>query len=79
MALLVAVRCPDQVRAVVVADSPLTAAAWRELASGQRPLAEVMEILKNAPLPGQAEPQPMREVMGEDAPLFPYCSVTINS
>jgi pimeloyl-ACP methyl ester carboxylesterase len=91
VALLVAAHCPEQVRAVVVGDSPLTAktwqtilqrqrarlAAWRDLAGGQRPLAEVVESLKNAPAPDQAEPKRMRDVIGEDAPVFEWLATRL--
>ena len=91
--LLVAAHCPEQVRAVVVGDSPLTAktwqtilqcqrarlAAWRDLAGGQRPLEEIAEALKNAPVevPGHDEPQQMREVMGQDSPVFRWLAIRL--
>jgi pimeloyl-ACP methyl ester carboxylesterase len=93
VALLVVAYCPQQVRAVVVGDSPLTAktwqtilqrqqarlAVWRDLAGGQRPLEEIAEALKNAPVQvsGQDEPKRMREVMGEDSPVFRWLAIRL--
>jgi pimeloyl-ACP methyl ester carboxylesterase len=64
VALMVAAQSPEYVRAVVVGDSPLTAATWhtllehdraglkrwRDLSGGQRSVAEIVEALKNAPV-----------------------------
>lgn len=93
VALLVAAQCPDYVQGVAVGDSPLDGetscghirrtrdkiAAWRELAGGQRSLAEVIEILKGSPVevPGQDTLAPMREVMGEDSPVFEWLAINL--
>ncbi len=84
VALMLAARCPRWVRAVAVGDSPLSRdswianlardriAAWRDIAGGQRPIPETIEILKDSPteLPGRSEPVRMREVMGEHNPVY---------
>jgi pimeloyl-ACP methyl ester carboxylesterase len=86
LALLVAARLPHAVRAVAAGDAPLSAAhwgahlaesrerlaAWRDLAGGQKTLAELITVLKDTPmeLPGRHEPVPMRQVFGEDSPVF---------
>lgn len=93
VALLVAAQAPEHVRAVVVGDAPLTAqtwqailvrdraglTVWRDLAGGQRSLTEVVKTLKNAPVqvPGQAESQPLRAVLGEDSPVFPWLATNL--
>jgi pimeloyl-ACP methyl ester carboxylesterase len=93
VALLVAAQCPECVRAVAVGDSPLTGetwhtvlsqgrdrlAAWRALAGGQRTLQELIEILKDVPVEvaGRADSVPMREVMGEDSPVFPWLATNL--
>lgn len=94
VALLVAARRPERVRAVIVGDAPLTAPAWRnvlerdrdalvtwrDLAGGTRPLDEVIETLKNAPMQQTAnsKPVPMRVVFGEDAPVFPWLATNLS-
>lgn len=86
IALLVSARLPDAVRAVAIGDSPLSAThwqahleesrerlvAWRDLAGGQKMLPELITILKDTlmELPGQRESVPMRQVFGEDSPVF---------
>lgn len=86
VALLVAAQYPAGVRAVAVGDSPLSSKswqatlhagrdrvlAWRDLAGGQQPFADVVEALKNAPVevPGQTVSMPMREVMGEESGVY---------
>jgi len=86
VALLAAAQYPAGVRAVAVGDAPLTSqtwhatlqpgrdrvVAWRDLAGGQKPLEEVIEALKDAPMeiPGRVGSVPMREVVGEDAPVY---------
>jgi len=88
VALLVAAQYPDGVRAVAVGDAPLSSQtwqatlvegrdrimAWRDLAGGQQSFAEVVEALKNAPIevPGQTDAVPMRAVMGEESPVYPW-------
>jgi pimeloyl-ACP methyl ester carboxylesterase len=86
IALMVAAQFPAGVRAVAVGDAPLSSktwhdtiqqgldriTAWKELAGGQKPLPEMIELLKESPVevPGQSEPVPFREVVGEDSPVF---------
>ncbi len=84
VALLVAAQFPAGVRAVAVGDAPLSwqawqahqssdrLAAWRDLAGGQKPFAEVVEALKDTPtkVPDRVDPVPMRQVTGEDAPMY---------
>lgn len=88
VALLVAAQYPEGVRAVAVGDAPLSGgawhkvllesrdrlAAWRELSGGQKPVEALVEILKDAPveIPGKPGSVPMREVMGEGAPVFAW-------
>jgi pimeloyl-ACP methyl ester carboxylesterase len=93
VALLAAAQAPESVWAAAVGDSPLSAetwhaavsptfdrlAAWRDLAGGQQPLEAVIEALKDAPVevPGQDEPVPMREVYGEEAPVFDWLATNL--
>jgi pimeloyl-ACP methyl ester carboxylesterase len=86
IALMVAAQFPAGVRAVAVGDAPLSCktwydtiqqsldriAAWKELAGGQKPLPELIELLKESPVevPGESEPVPFRQVVGEDSPVF---------
>jgi pimeloyl-ACP methyl ester carboxylesterase len=88
VALLVAAQYSEGVRAVAVGDAPLTsetwravlelhrerALAWRDLAGGQKSYEEVIEELKDAPIevPGRPGTVPMREVVGEDAPVYAW-------
>jgi pimeloyl-ACP methyl ester carboxylesterase len=92
IALLVAAQCPEHVRAVVVGDSPLTGATWhaliahdraslatwRELSGGRRPIAAIVEALKNTQIvssPGK--PAPMRQVWGEDSPVYDWLAANL--
>jgi pimeloyl-ACP methyl ester carboxylesterase len=93
IALLVAAQYPEGVRAVAVGDAPLSSktwgevlrqsqarlAVWRDLSGGQRPLDELVEVLKDAPMetPGKNRPIPMREVMGEDSPVFVWLATNM--
>lgn len=93
VALLVAAHYPAGVRAVAVGDAPLSGqswqatlhqgrdrvVAWRDLAGGQKPLAEVVEALKNAPVevPGRTDAVPMREVMGEESPVYMWLATNL--
>jgi pimeloyl-ACP methyl ester carboxylesterase len=93
MALLVAAQYPAGVRAVAVGDAPLSGeswgvvlgqsqdrlAAWRDLAGGQKPLEELIEILKESPteVPGKNTSVPLREVMGEDSPVFKWLATNM--
>jgi pimeloyl-ACP methyl ester carboxylesterase len=93
VALLVAAQYPQGVRAVAVGDAPLSSktwrtvlqqgrerlAAWRDLAGGQKPMAELIEILKETPVevPGQSQPVLLREVMGEDSPVFAWLATNL--
>jgi pimeloyl-ACP methyl ester carboxylesterase len=93
IALLVAAQYPEGVRTVVVGDAPLTSAtwhealiqsqdrltAWRELCGGQKPLDQLVNFLKDAPLEvlGGPGPVPMREVLGEDAPVFAWLATNL--
>jgi pimeloyl-ACP methyl ester carboxylesterase len=88
VALLVAAQCPECVQAVVVGDSPLTAETWlavlndgrdslifwRDLAGGAYSMEEIAEALKDAPLrvPDHDQPVRMRDVVGEDDPVFKW-------
>ena len=88
VALLVAGQYPEGVRAVAVGDASLTsetwhavlelhrerALAWRDLSGGQKSFDEVIEALKDAPMevPGRSGTVPMREVYGENAPVYAF-------
>jgi len=94
IALMVAAQCPAGVRAVAVGDAPLSrktwyehlhqsrdrVAAWRELSGGQQPLPALIEILKASPIevPGRNETVPLREVMGEDSPVFEWIATNLS-
>jgi pimeloyl-ACP methyl ester carboxylesterase len=45
---------------------------WRDLAGGQKPFDEIVEALKDTPtkVPGRVDSVPMREVAGEDTPMY---------
>ena len=91
VALLVAAQFPEGVRAVVVGDAPLSGQAWevhqkrdrlliwRDLAGGQKPFAEVVEALKETPteVPGREGVVPMREVAGEEAPVYAWLATCL--
>jgi pimeloyl-ACP methyl ester carboxylesterase len=93
VALLVAAQYPAGVRAVAVGDAPLSSQAWlatlqqgrdrvlawRALAGGQKPFAEVVEALKNAPIevPGQTDAVPMRAVMGEESAVYRWIATNL--
>jgi pimeloyl-ACP methyl ester carboxylesterase len=93
VALLVAAQFPDGVRAVAVGDAPLTSQtfqatfhqsrdrmlAWRDLAGGQKSFDEVVDALKDAPIkvPGRGGYVPMREVAGEDAPVYTFLATDL--
>lgn len=93
VALMIAGQRPEVVRALVVGDSPLSGESWRlvleetrdklvewqGLAGGQVPLDELLEMLKNAPVekPGQTELVPMRNVYGEDSPVFAWLATNL--
>jgi pimeloyl-ACP methyl ester carboxylesterase len=93
VALLVAAQYAEGVRAVAVGDAPLSSEtwhtillqgqdrviAWRELAGGQKPMDEVIQALKDAPIevPGRAGSVPMREVLGDDAPVFEWLATNL--
>ncbi len=64
VALMVAAQYPEGIRAVAVGDAPLSSqtfhdhllqgqdrvAAWRDLSGGQKPLDQLIELLKDAPI-----------------------------
>jgi pimeloyl-ACP methyl ester carboxylesterase len=52
---------------------------WRDLAGGQKPFDEVVEALKDTPtkVPGRVDSVPMREVTGEDAPVYPWLATCL--
>jgi pimeloyl-ACP methyl ester carboxylesterase len=93
VALLVAAQYPEGVRAIAVGDAPLSSqtwhaallqgqdrlVAWRDLSGGQKPIDQLIEILKGAPIevPGRRGPVPMREVMGEDAPVYAWLATNL--
>ena len=93
VALLVAAQYPIGVRAVAVGDAPLSAGswhkallagqarlvAWRDLSGGQTSLAELIEVLKESPfeVPGQETLVPLREVMGDDSPVFEWLAMNM--
>jgi pimeloyl-ACP methyl ester carboxylesterase len=53
--------------------------AWRDLSGGQKPFDELVEALKNAPIevPGRTGSVPMREVMGEEAPVYAWLATNL--
>lgn len=91
--LLVAAQYPEGVRALTVGDAPLSSqtwhnaflqsqdriVAWRDLSGGQKPMEQLIELLKAAPIevPGRPGSVPMREVMGEDAPVFAWLATNL--
>jgi len=91
VALLVAEKFPERVRAVAVGDAPLSrqswrahqnrgrTLAWRELAGGQKTFAEVVADLKDTPIEvaGRVDPVPWREVTGEDAPVYTHLATDL--
>jgi pimeloyl-ACP methyl ester carboxylesterase len=93
IALMVAAQFPSGVRAVAVGDAPLSSktwydelyrsrdrlAAWRALSGGQKPLPDLIEILKDSPVevPGQSNPVPLRQVMGEDSLVFEWLAINV--
>jgi pimeloyl-ACP methyl ester carboxylesterase len=94
VALMVAAQYPEGVRAVAVGDAPLSRqtwhelllqghdriAAWRDLCGGQKPLDQLIEVLKETPIevPGKSEPVPMREVvMDENAPIYAWLAANL--
>jgi pimeloyl-ACP methyl ester carboxylesterase len=86
--LMVAAKYPRGVRAAAIGDAPLTSqswyhvplesqdrlAAWRDLSGGQVPMQRLVDALKDGPVevPGRAEPVAMREVLGDDSPVFSW-------
>jgi pimeloyl-ACP methyl ester carboxylesterase len=93
VSLLVAAQFPDGVRAVAVGDAPLSSQAWqatshknrdrllawRDLSGGLKPFDEVVEALKDTPIevPGRGGSVPMREVAGEDAPVYTWLAANL--
>lgn len=93
VALLVASQLPAGVRAVAVGDSPLSSqtfydvlhgtrdriAAWRDLSGGQISMQNLIAALKDSPteVPGRSEPVPMREVKGEESPVFAWLATNL--
>ena len=93
VALMVAAQYPECVRAVAVGDAPLSRqtwhehlrqshdriAVWRDLCGHQTSMDQLVEALKNAPIevPDNSEPLPMREVYGEDAPVFAWLAANL--
>jgi len=91
--LMVAAQLPEGVRAVAVGDAPLSSQAWqaisqqnrdrkliwRDIAGGQKPFDEVVEALKNTPIqvPDRVGSVPMREVTGEDAPVYTHLATDL--
>jgi pimeloyl-ACP methyl ester carboxylesterase len=51
----------------------------RDLCGGQKRLDQLIEILKAAPIevPDKGEPMPMREVMGEDGPVYAWLAANL--
>jgi len=93
VALMVAAQYPEGVRAVAVGDAPLSSqtwhqhlleshdriAAWRDICGGQKSMDQLIQILKDAPIeaPDKSEPVPMREVMGEDSPVYAWLAANL--
>lgn len=91
--VLVAAQLPQSVRGLVVGDAPLSqetwyaaiapsfdrVAAWRELSGGQKPLDELVEMLKDAPIeaPDGKSSVPMRTVFGENSGFFPWMALNL--
>ena len=91
VALMVASQCPEGIRAIVVGDAPLSRQtwrdallpsldrlhAWRNFCGGQKSLNEIIEFLKDSPIeePGKSEPVLMRNVMGEESPVFEFLTL----
>jgi pimeloyl-ACP methyl ester carboxylesterase len=90
---MVAAQYPEGVRAVAVGDAPLSSqsfhehlrqsrdriAAWRDLCGHQKSMDQLVEALKNAPVevPDHGGTVPMREVYGEDAPVFAWLAANL--
>ncbi len=94
IALLAAAQCPDMVAGVIVGDASLDQAtweaslraqradllAWHALAGGRVPLAAIIEALKDAPAwAGDANTPRMRELLGEDHPMFPALAESLHA
>jgi pimeloyl-ACP methyl ester carboxylesterase len=93
VALMVAAQYPEGVRAVAVGDAPLSSqtwhdvllqsqdrlAAWRDLSGGQIPMDQIIDLLKDTliEVPGRPEPVFMRDVMGEDAPVYDWLAANL--
>jgi len=93
VSLMVAAQYPEGIRAVAIGDAPLSSqmllathsqdqeriAAMRELCGGQKTLDQLIEIMKESSItvPGRSEPVPMRQVMGEDAPVFAWMATNL--
>jgi pimeloyl-ACP methyl ester carboxylesterase len=92
VAVKVAAEYPGLVGALIVADAPLSTddhpteepghramnVLWHGLAG--RPVGEIVPALRAMPIsvPGQAEPLPAREVMGEESPWFAYQAMNLH-
>ncbi len=53
---------------------------WRDLSGGQQPFEKIVEALKNAPLvstPGTPTTARMRDVWGEDAPVYAWLATNL--
>jgi pimeloyl-ACP methyl ester carboxylesterase len=93
VALLVAAQNPDGVDAVVVGDAPLSSrtwhkallqgqnrlVAWRDMSGGQMSMDDLIEALKDSPIeaPGISGPVSMRQIYGEDAPVFAWLATNL--
>lgn len=94
VAVVVAARAPNLIRAVVVGDSPLfpetsptrspahlaMAEAWRELAASSRSATEIASALRESPVGVAGSETPVRAVdaLGEDNPWFAFMGETLS-
>lgn len=92
VAVMVAAQLPDLIRAVIVGDAPLSIEdhpteeashramneRWHGLAG--RPIEEIVLALKATPIvvPGQTEPRPAREILGEEHAWFAYQATNLH-
>ena len=86
--VMVAAQYPEGVQALVVGDAPLSRQAWwngllpsldrlrawQTLCGGQKSVPEIIEALKDSPteVPGKSHPMPLREVYGENSPVYDW-------
>jgi pimeloyl-ACP methyl ester carboxylesterase len=92
VAVMLTAQHPELVRALIVADAPLSPAnlstempyhriqneLWQRMAG--RPAVEIEAALRDMPVlePGATQPRPAREVFGEDSGFFPHQATSLH-